>query len=333
MVSMGTEPNLKTNWRIYMTGWIKTLRISRMMAMALALSIAAPALPMMMPSVAHASDIKVVVNNIAITSYDIARRKAFLGLQRRKGNLTQIATDELIEQALKNYAVKSAGYRIPDSRVDQAFASFAQSNKMSAKQMAQILNQSGVTTDHFKDFIRTQIGWGQLVSARSRSNGGLMNEQEMVAKMLERGGPKPTSTEYTLQKVIFVVPASHRSRDMPRRRNEANQMRGRINDCSQTIPLATQLRDVTVQDIGRVLELRLPPNWKDEVIGKQAGQTTRTKDTENGVEFLVICRARTVSDDRVAQLEFSTEAVENGNDEVGADILKKIRESARIERR
>ena len=96
MVSMGTEPNLKTNWRIYMTGWIKTLRISRMMAMALALSIAAPALPMMMPSVAHASDIKVVVNNIAITSYDIARRKAFLQLQRRKGNLTQIATDEIL---------------------------------------------------------------------------------------------------------------------------------------------------------------------------------------------------------------------------------------------
>ncbi|WP_346906575.1 peptidylprolyl isomerase [uncultured Roseibium sp.] len=316
-----------------MTGWIKTLRISRMMATALALSIAAPALPMMMPSAAHASDIKVVVNNIAITSYDIARRKAFLQLQRRKGNLSQMATDEMIEQALKNYAIKAAGYRIPDSRVDQAFANFANSNKLSTKQMSQILNQAGVTTDHFKEFIRTQIGWGQFVSAQSRSSGGLMNEQEMVAKMLERGGPKPTSTEYTLQKVIFVIPASQRSKELARRRNEANQMRGRINDCSQTIPLAAQLRDVSVQDIGRVLELRLPPMWKDEVTGKQTGQTTRTKDTDNGVEFLVICKARTVSDDRVAQLEFSTEAVENGNDEASQDLLKKIREGARIERR
>jgi len=316
-----------------MTGWIKTLRISRMMATALALSIAAPALPMMVPSAAHASDIKVVVNNIAITSYDIAKRKAFLQLQRRKGNLSQLATDEMIEQALKNYAVKAAGYRVPDSRVDQAFANFAQSNKLSTKQMSQILNQAGVTTDHFKEFIRTQIGWGQFVAAKSRSGGRLMNEQEMVAKMLERGGPKPTSTEYTLQKVIFVVPASQRSKELARRRNEANQMRGRINDCSQTIPLATQLRDVSVQDIGRVLELRLPPMWKDEVAGKQTGQTTRTKDTDNGVEFLVICKARTVSDDRVAQLEFSTEAVENSNDEAGNELLKKIREGARIERR
>jgi len=304
-----------------------------MMATALALSIAAPALPMMVPSAAHASDIKVVVNNIAITSYDIAKRKAFLQLQRRKGNLSQLATDEMIEQALKNYAVKAAGYRVPDSRVDQAFANFAQSNKLSTKQMSQILNQAGVTTDHFKEFIRTQIGWGQFVAAKSRSGGRLMNEQEMVAKMLERGGPKPTSTEYTLQKVIFVVPASQRSKELARRRNEANQMRGRINDCSQTIPLATQLRDVSVQDIGRVLELRLPPMWKDEVAGKQTGQTTRTKDTDNGVEFLVICKARTVSDDRVAQLEFSTEAVENSNDEAGNELLKKIREGARIERR
>jgi len=304
-----------------------------MMATALALAIVAPAVPMIAPTAAHASEIKVVVNNIAITSYDIAKRKAFLQLQRRKGNLTQMATDEMIEQALKNYAVKSAGYRIPDSRVDQAFANFANSNKLSTKQMAQILNQAGVTVDHFKEFIRTQIGWGQFVSAQSRSKGGLMNEQDMVAKMLERGGPKPTSTEYTLQKVIFVVPASQRSKELARRRNEANQMRGRINDCSQTIPLATQLRDVAVQDIGRVLELRLPPAWKDEVVGKQTGQTTRTKDTDNGVEFLVICRARTVSDDRVAQLEFSTEAVENGNDQAGEELLKKIRESARIERR
>lgn len=333
MVSWGERPNRNTKRRMIMTGWIKTLRISRMMATALALSIAAPALPMIMPSAAHASDIKVVVNNIAITSYDIARRKSFLQLQRRKGDLTQIATDEMIEQALKNYAVRAAGYRIPDSRVDQAFANFANSNKLSTKQMSQILSQAGVTTDHFKEFIRTQIGWGQFVAAQSRSSGGLMNEQEMVAKMLERGGPKPTSTEYTLQKVIFVVPASHRSKDLPRRRNEANQMRGRINDCSQTIALAAQLRDVAVQDIGRVLELRLPPMWKDEVTGKQTGQTTRTKDTDNGVEFLVICKARTVSDDRVAQLEFSTEAVENGDDEAGAELLKKIRESARIERR
>jgi peptidyl-prolyl cis-trans isomerase SurA len=215
--------------------------------------------------------------------------------------------------------------------VNEAFANFARGNKMSTKQMTQILNQSGVTAKHFKEFIKLQIGWGQLVQAQSGRRAGLMNEQEVVAKMLERGGPKPTSTEYTLQKVIFVVPKSQRGR-LAQRRSEANSMRGRIGDCSNTIAVASQLRDVTVQDLGRVLELQLPDGWKDEVSGLKAGQTTRTKDSENGVEFLVVCRARQVSDDRVAQLQFSTEELKNGGNS-GEDLLKLLRENARIQRR
>jgi len=301
------------------------------MAAVLALTMAIPATSLVSVPAAQASDIKVVVNDQAVTSYDIARRKAFLQLQRRKGNLTQMATDELIEEALKRSAVQRAGYRIPENRVNEAFANFARGNKMSTKQMTQILNQSGVTAKHFKEFIKLQIGWGQLVQAQSGRRAGLMNEQEVVAKMLERGGPKPTSTEYTLQKVIFVVPKSQRGR-LAQRRSEANSMRGRIGDCSNTIAVASQLRDVTVQDLGRVLELQLPDGWKDEVSGLQAGQTTRTKDSENGVEFLVVCRARQVSDDRVAQLQFSTEELKNGGNS-GEDLLKLLRENARIQRR
>lgn len=313
-----------------MTGWSKTLRIPRNMALALALAFTAPLTGV---QTTQASDIKVVVNNQAVTSYDIAKRRAFLKLQRRKGNLTEQATKELVDEALKRFAFERAGYRIPDSRVDQAFANFARSNNMSVKQMTQVLNQAGVTARHFKEFVRVQIGWGQLVAAQSRSRGGLMNEQDVVAKMLERGGPKPTSTEYTLQKVIFVVPQSRRKSDLARRRNEANQMRGRIGDCSNTIALAAQLRDVTVQDLGRVLELRLPERWRGEISGLQAGQSTRPQDSEHGVEFIIVCRARTVSDDRVAQLQFSTEALENGNSQAGDDLLKKVRESARIQYR
>jgi len=310
----------------------KTFR-SRLFAASVALALGAPVAAVAPVLPAYASDIKVVVDDQAITSYDIARRKAFMQLQRRKGNLTQLATDELIEEALKRGAVTRAGYRIPDSRVDQAFANFASSNKLSTSQLTQILNQSGVTAAHFKEFIRLQIGWGQLVTAQSGGSGKLLSEQEVVAKMLERGGGKPTSTEYTLQQVIFVVPKGNRGR-IGARRKEANNMRSRVDGCENTISLASQLRDVAVRDLGRVLELQLPDDWKKEVTGLQTGQTTRTRDTENGVEFLIVCRARTVSDDRVAQLEFSTEALEKGDDGGrGEEMLKQLREGARIQRR
>ncbi|TCD14311.1 peptidylprolyl isomerase [Oricola cellulosilytica] len=281
---------------------------------------------------ARATEIKVVVNDQAVTSYDIARRSAFLKLQRRSGNVRQIATDELIEEALKRSAVEQAGYRIPDSQVDAAYANFASTNKLSISQLTQILHQAGVTPRHFKEFIRLQIGWSQVVGAQSRGSGNLMSEQEVVAKMLEQGGNKPTSTEYTLQQVIFVVPQSRKG-DLKRRRTEANNMRGRVNGCDGTIDLAKQLRDVTVRDLGRVLELRLPERWKKDIAGLRSGQTTRVQDTENGVEFIIVCEARSVSDDRVAQLEFSTKDLEESGGDRGAKLLEELRKNARIERR
>lgn len=299
----------------------------------LACALALPAGMSLPVAPATASEIKIVVNDQAVTSYDIARRVAFLKLQRRKGNLNKEAADELIDEALKRGAVQQAGYRIPDSQVDAAFSNFAKSNKMSPSKMTSILNQSGVTAHHFKEFIRLQIGWGQLIQAQSRSSQGLMNEQEAAAKMLEQGGKKPTSTEYTLQQVIFVVPSDKRGSQLARRRQEANNMRGRVNGCEGTYDLAKQLRDVTVRDLGRVLELRLPNEWAKDVKGLNAGQTTRVHDTERGAEFIIVCSARSVNDDRVAQLEFSTEQVESGNNEMGKKLLEQLRKNARIERR
>ncbi|MEO0542856.1 MAG: SurA N-terminal domain-containing protein [Pseudomonadota bacterium] len=282
---------------------------------------------------AHASEVRVIVNNEVVTSYDISRRVAFLRLQRRSGNLNSAAVEQLTEEALKRSAIRRAGIRIPDSMVDSAYANFARNNNLSTGQLTNVLNQSGVTTKHFKEFIRNQIGWGQTLRARERATGGgLMSEQDVVAKMLEQGGPKPTSTEYILQQVIFVVPQDARG-SMRARVQEANNMRGLVQNCEQTLSLAQGLRDVSVRDLGRRLELELPEDWKDFVSGLQTGQTTRVRETPRGAEFIVVCRARTVSDDRVAQLEFSTEALEADGGGAGADFLQELRESARIERR
>ena len=110
-------------------------------------------------------------------------------------------------------------------------------------------------------------------------------------------------------------------------------MRGRVNGCDGTKALATQVRDVTVRDLGRVLELELPARWAKDVKGLQEGQTTRIKDTERGVEFLVVCRARVVSDDRVAQLQFSTDALETSGGNVGDEYLEELRKTANIQLR
>lgn len=282
---------------------------------------------------AQASEIKYIVNDVPVTSYDIQRRAAFLKLQKRKGN----AGEEMIEQTLRQAEMKRLNIRISDKQVDDAYARFAGSNKLKPAQMDQILAQAGVTSSHFKEYIRTQMGWNQALSARFRAEGGGggggTSEQDAVRRMLQQGGAKPSATEYMLQQVIFVVPAAERG-SIGKRKREADAMRGRFNGCEQTREFARGLLDVTVRDLGRVLAPQLPPEWADQIKKLRAGGATPVRETDRGVEFIGVCSAREVSDDKVAQMVFQAEGLgKDGNekaDELSKKYIEELRAKARI---
>lgn len=280
---------------------------------------------------AQASEIKYVVNDVPITSYDIQRRAAFLKLQKRKGD----ANEEMIEQTLRLAEMKRLNIRISDKQVEDAYARFAGSNKLKPAQMDQILAQAGVTSGHFKDYIRVQMGWNQALSSRFRAEqgGGGTSEQDAVRRMLQQGGTKPSATEYMLQQVIFVVPASERG-SIAKRKREADAMRGRFNGCEQTREFSKGLLDVTVRDLGRVLAPQLPPEWAEDIKKLKAGGATPVRETDRGVEFIGICSAREVSDDKVAQMVFQAEGEGKGDnakaDELNKKYIAELRKVARI---
>ncbi|KXF77846.1 molecular chaperone SurA [Paramesorhizobium deserti] len=284
---------------------------------------------------AAANEIAVLVDSNPITTYDVQRRAAFLKLQRKKGNLTQMAREELTEEMLKRMEMKRRGISISDKEVDTAFASFASRNKLTPAQLSEVLNKAGVTPEHFKTFIMVQIGWNRALSARFRQT-GMISEQEAVQRMRQQGGAKPSATEYLLQQVIFVIPADKRQAIIAKRRQEANAFRSRFQNCGNTRQLAKGMIDVTVRDLGRVIEPRLPNDWADDVKKTGVGQTTPIHDTEKGVEFLAVCSTRQVSDDRVAQLVFSMEDAEKKQggdqqaDKVSEEYLKELRANAKI---
>jgi peptidyl-prolyl cis-trans isomerase SurA len=250
-----------------------------------------------------ASEIKAVVNGTPITDYDISRRAAFFKLQRKKGD----AKAELVEEALKRQELRRLNLLAGDSEVNDAFARFATSNKMTLAQLSGVLDKAGVTAQHFKEYIRIQMSWGRALATRNRSQGGAKyTEQDAVQRMLKDGGKKPVSTEYQLQQVIFVVPANRRD-SIAKRRSEANAMRAKFNGCEGTRDIAKGTLDVTVRDLGKFIEQELPPEWAKQVKSTSAGHATTTLDTDKGVEYLGVCATRQVSDDRVARMVFAQE--------------------------
>ena len=281
---------------------------------------------------AFASEIKYVVNDIPVTTGDIAHRAAFLKLQRKKGDAAQ----EMIDQTLRMAEAKRLGIRISDAQVEAAYQRFASSNKMQLSQLDGVMAKSGVSKEHFKEFIRAQMAWNQALSARYRSGDGTgaVSEQDLVRKMLEKGGSKPSATEYMLQQVIFVVPAAERSATLAKRKREADAMRTRFNGCNTTREFAKGLIDVTVRDLGRVLAPQLPPDWAEQIKATKVGGATVTRETERGVEFIGICSSREVSDDKVAQMVFQNEGSGDKNaDELSKKYVDELKAKARIVKR
>ncbi len=299
------------------------------MALA-ALSIAAVTIAM--PSTLSASVIKVIVNGEPITTYDIARRAAFFKLRRVKGNRTKLATEELVDDAIKMQAAKRVNISIGQKEIDAAYARFAKSNRMPVNALTQILNRSGVTSRGFKKFIRAQMTWQRLMAAKLRADNQQASARINFTKLL-REGKKPSTTEYTLQQVIFVVPNAKRRSLMSKRRREANAFRNRFENCASTLQFAKGLRDVTVRSLGRVMQPQLPPDWKKFIEATREGKTTKVRDTQRGVEFIAVCKSKTISDDSVAQITFQIDQAKKGVTEAEKKYLQELKDRAIIIRR
>jgi peptidyl-prolyl cis-trans isomerase SurA len=283
-----------------------------------------------------ASEVRVVVNGTALTSGDVAKRQAFLRLQHQKAD-AKSAEDQLIEQTLKQQEISRVRMSVSKDDVDASFARFATGNKLTTAQMTQILSQAGVGVDHFKAFIAVQMSWPRLVNARY-GNSNKMSNADLVARMMENNKQKPETTEYILQQMIFVVPASKKG-IVGKRKSEAEASRSKYPGCEQAKVFAATMRDVSVRDLGRMLAPELPPEWKP-LVEQAKGNTTATRVTEKGVEYLAICSQRQVSDDQAAEMVFREEDLNKAKDKNAppenanaTKYLDELRKKAQIVRR
>lgn len=285
-------------------------------ALAAAVTIVAPAGTVQ----AAGSTVVAVVNNSPVTSGDVERRAAFLRLQRAKGNLRAMAREQMIDDTLKRAEILRLKASVSQAEVDASYARFASSNKMTLQQLGQVLDRAGVGSDHFKQYIALQMSWPRVVNARY-GNGGT-NGKSLVERMQENGGKKPVTTEYFLKQVIFVVPEKRRNAILGKRKSEAEASRSKFPGCDQAKVFAATMHDVSIRDLGRVLAPQLPEDWKP-LIEKSNGQTTGTRVTERGVEYLAICKKREVNDDVAAEMVFRAEDLAKAKGDEGDENSKK----------
>ncbi|MFO1185038.1 MAG: SurA N-terminal domain-containing protein [Bauldia sp.] len=273
--------------------------------------------------------IKVIVNGLPVTSYDIEQRVALNELTGRPGG-TKEATEELINEAIQRTEASRVGLTIPDAQIDAGFATIAGRVRLTPEQLTQALTGRGISPSTLKTQIRAQMIWQELAQDHIRRAAKVKSSDVSAALLAKGDNDKLTINQYTLQQIIFVLPKNPSEELISQRRRDAEQFRARFAGCDKSVDLAKSFKDVAVKDTGRRDSTQLSGALGDAIKKTRAGGLTDVSPTNQGLEMYAVCKIAQVQSTSGARAEIENRLLVAQSEDIGKDYLKELRARAVI---
>ncbi len=121
------------------------------------------------PSTGHAQNLfspAILVNDQAITWYEVDQRTKFLELLGAPGDLEKLAREVLIEERLKAQTLAETEIEISLEQVEAGIAEFAARTELTPSQFIQALEEGGVARETLRDFVEMGLLWREYAGAR-----------------------------------------------------------------------------------------------------------------------------------------------------------------------
>lgn len=278
--------------------------------------------------------IKVIVNDKAITAYDISQRAKLIVLTQRKSRsvANRMAEQELIDEVIQVGEAARVGMTPSQAEIDNAYGNVARNVRMSTSQLSTALRRSGVNPDTLKDRIKAQIAWQNVIRARFRSEIKI-NESDVIAAMKrtkDDDDDRNTSVEYQLKQIIVVVPKKASNALKSQRKRESQQIQKAFNGCEESGNVLGQYNEVVVKNVGRRLETELPPQMKEEISGLEVGRLTKPSPSGRGFEMIAVCGKREMQSDLAARTEVEAELRAKEGEQMSRRYMRQLKQIATI---
>ncbi len=127
------------------------------------------------------------VNQDIVTWYELDQRLQFMQILRIPGGTEAEVRQALIDDRLRQQAIRDAGIEIPPEDVQVGIDDFAARGQLSTEDFLRLLNNEGIATETVRDFVKIQMAWRDYVSARFISQ-ARPTEAEVDRAMGQAGG-------------------------------------------------------------------------------------------------------------------------------------------------
>ena len=223
-----------------------------------------------------------VVNDEAITQYEVAEQRRSVLMQMREAKVTPPAPDVLdrqvlerliTERALLQFA-KETGVRVDDTAVERTVQRIAQENKLSPDEFRKVLERENVPYAKYREDIRREITLQRLREREVESRVGASDaevDQFLATSAAREGG----DVEYLLSHILVAVPEQSSPDQVAARQQRAVAALQQVKTGGDFAQVAASFSDaqdaLTGGNLGWRSAARLPTVFVEVVRGLDKG--------------------------------------------------------------
>ena len=179
------------------------MRLLRPTLLALSLCTAVPVLAQDFAPV-------VIVNNAAVTGFEIDQRMRMLQILQAPGGDRETVERELVNERLKVQEARRMGLAATDAAVQAGMEEFAGRANLDAASFIAALRQEGVEEQTFRDFVAAGVVWREVLRARVATNIRVTDRE--IDQALKRVIETPKVTEVLISELIMPAPPGSEDR-------------------------------------------------------------------------------------------------------------------------
>jgi peptidyl-prolyl cis-trans isomerase SurA len=244
-----------------------------------------------------------VVNDEAITQYELDDARSVVVQQLKQQNVQQPASDVLDKQVLERLITerallqhaKDSGIKVDDTQVERAIQRIAEDNKLTLDALRQAVSRDGVPYVKYREDVRREIVVQRLrereVDARITVSDAEV-ENYLATIKAQLGG----EAEYRLAHILVVVPEQASAEQIEAKRRRAEEALKNIRDGADFGQVAAGFSDASDAlsggNLGWRPGARLPTVFSETVRGMKAGDVSPVLRSAAGFHIVKLIERR-----------------------------------------
>jgi peptidyl-prolyl cis-trans isomerase SurA len=269
------------------------------------------------------------------------RQKAFSGKLQQQAvakakarvmpGLKSKARKELVEEAVKLQAAKSAGAAPDEASVDAVIKDIAGRNKMTPAQFAKHLGGMGIDINAFKARFRVQQAWAEAVR---RKYGHLATPNNLeIDRLVGKDIVGEDQVELSLQRIVIPIPPKLDQRSMAQRLAEAEQLQRRFQNCRTTSLLANKVPGARFENLGSKRASGFQEPTRTMLLNAKDNEMLPPTMTSSGVELIAVCERQVIKAAEEKRNEMANKIRQEEFERLARKHLKDLMDVAIIENR